>query len=95
MLKRLKLHAAEFIIEKQFESYVGMDTFRTSMLSATGEVISSGGSNRNAIISVAVIVLIIMNVYWLVYFKRRMDRKPNFRPPNRPQGEIGSPQDKT
>lgn len=85
----LKLHVADFIIEKQFESYVGMDTFRTSMLSATGDVISSKGSNRNAMLSVAIIVLIMLNVFWIYYFKRRLDRKQGLRPPNGlPEGNL-------
>jgi hypothetical protein len=62
-------------IEKHLETILSMNSMTTSFVSATGQVISSNeNNNRNTLLSIAIIILIIMNISWFVYFKKKMKK---------------------
>jgi len=71
----LKLFFMGRTIEKHLETILSMNSMTTSFVSATGQVISSNeNNNRNTLLSIAIIILIIMNISWFVYFKKKMKK---------------------
>ncbi|MEA3379029.1 MAG: hypothetical protein U9Q69_05340 [Nanoarchaeota archaeon] len=72
----LKLKFLDKVIEKQLVSYLSMDGMRTSLLSSTGQVIGGKAEiERNTILSIAIVILIILNIGWFIYFKKSQKKK--------------------
>ena len=72
----LQLHFLGRIIEKQLVTQMGMSSMQTSLLGATGQVVSGSSSGRrDTILTVVVIILIIMNISWFIYFNKRFKRR--------------------
>lgn len=63
--------------EKQFKADVSIDSIRLSAIDGTGQIISSEGEIfSSSIIALLIGVLIIINIAWFIYFKRRLKKKP-------------------
>ncbi|MDD5332017.1 MAG: hypothetical protein PHE43_04350 [Candidatus Nanoarchaeia archaeon] len=56
--------------EKNMKAYITLGSIRFSNM-ATGQAVSSKGLGTNTILTVLVIILIIINVSWFIYIKRR------------------------
>ncbi|MDD5253637.1 MAG: hypothetical protein PHG05_00855 [Candidatus Nanoarchaeia archaeon] len=56
--------------EKNLKAYITLGSIRFSNL-GTGQAVASTGLGKNTILTVLVLILIIINIAWFVYFKRR------------------------
>ncbi|MDD5177721.1 MAG: hypothetical protein PHT54_00335 [Candidatus Nanoarchaeia archaeon] len=56
--------------EKNMKAYITLGSIRFSSL-GTGEAIAAAGLGRNTILTILVIVLIIINIAWFVYIRRK------------------------
>lgn len=65
---KVVLHYQGKTTEKQLKSYVGIDSIRTEFL-GTGYAVK-GGINKQGVLGVLVVVLIIINIAWWFYFRR-------------------------
>ena len=62
--------------EKQFKADVSIDNIKINLFGGTARVTTSTGSIfQGSLISLLVIVLIIINIAWFIYFKKRIKTK--------------------
>jgi hypothetical protein len=70
---RLLIHYAEKITEKLIDTEVNIDSIRTE-LGPTAQVVAGKGIGRDTILTILVLILILINVAWFVYFTRSKKR---------------------
>jgi len=71
----LKIHYLDKVTEKQLKAIVGLNSIKIDFVGATARAISvESGLKNNSIMMFVIFVLVIVNVAWFVYFKRR-DKK--------------------
>ncbi len=75
----VKLHYAGKTSEKLIETQVNIDSISTSM-EPTARVIAGKTKlfDRDSILILLVVVLIVINISWFVYFKKRGGKKPKY-----------------
>jgi len=61
--------------EKQFKVDVSLENIRLSPLGATAQVINARNTLKGSLIALLVAVLIIINLAWFIYFKRKLKNK--------------------
>jgi len=71
---RLLIHYSEKVTEKLIETTVNIDSIRTE-LGPTAQVVAGNGMNRDTILTVLVIVLVLVNIGWFVFFIRKKKKK--------------------
>jgi len=71
----LKLFAGTSSIEKQFEVTLALTKLTTSLLGATARATLGDESSKGNILFVIVVILIIINISWFVFFKKRVQLK--------------------
>jgi hypothetical protein len=64
---RLLIHYSEKVTEKLIESEVNIDSIRTE-LGPTAQVLASPTSGRDTFLTILVIILVVINVGWFVFF---------------------------
>ncbi len=74
-LANMKLYSAESSIERQFEITLALTQLSTNMLGATARATGLGEPNLGKTILTAVIILLILvNISWFFFFKKRMPK---------------------
>ena len=66
---RMLIHYAEKVTEKLIETEVNIDSIRTE-LGPTAQVVAGKGLGRDALLTILVIILILINVAWFVFFMK-------------------------
>mgnify|MGYP001585906114 CR=1 FL=1 len=62
--------------EKQFKADVSLDSIKLSLIGATARVVGSdNGLTGGSLLALLVVVLIVINVAWFIYFRRKLRSK--------------------
>jgi hypothetical protein len=67
---RLLIHYSERVTEKLIDTEVNIDSIRTE-LGPTAQVVAQKGLGKENILTILVIVLILINIAWFVFFMRK------------------------
>ncbi|MDO8556686.1 MAG: hypothetical protein Q7R96_05960 [Nanoarchaeota archaeon] len=72
---RIILHYGEKSSEKQLKIEVTLDKIKTSFVGATAQAISvqEKGIMQNSVLMISVVILIIINIGWFVYMKKKKE----------------------
>ena len=73
---RLLIHYSEKVTEKLIETEVNIDSIRTE-LGPTAQVVAAQGMGKDTLLTILVIVLILINVGWFVFFIKSKKGKKN------------------
>jgi len=65
------LHYQDKQTEKQYKSFVTLENIIVAPLGITGQAVMEGGVGKGSILVIIVFILIIINIGWLIYFKKR------------------------
>lgn len=65
------LHYQDKQTERQYKSFVSLEKIRVVPIGITGEAVLEGGVGRSSILVILIVLLIIINIGWLIYFKKR------------------------
>ena len=61
------IHYAEKVTEKLIETEVYIDSIRTE-LGPTAQVVAQPGMGRDTLLTILVIILIVVNIGWFMFF---------------------------
>jgi hypothetical protein len=71
---KINLHYENQNIEKDMKTYVGLNSIEFSLFGGA-VVAKSGGVDKMDAMIIAIVLLVIINIGWFVYFKRRKNKK--------------------
>ena len=61
--------------EKQLQADVSIDSIKFSLVGATAQVVGGEGGLNAPLVALLIVVLIVINITWFVYFRRRFKKK--------------------
>lgn len=71
---RILIHYGERVTEKLIETEVNIDSIRTE-LGPTAQVVAQKGMGRDTLLTILVIILVVINIGWFVFFIRWRKKK--------------------
>jgi|SRR3989344_2490359 len=72
----LKIHYLDKVTERQLKAIVGLNSIKIDFVGATARAISvESGLKNNSLMMFVIFILVVVNIAWFVYFKRREKKK--------------------